>query len=338
LQGVLDVLREPDLNSKQIARMASTFTIPMNLNGQHLLGNNMSNLNFIESSTFVKTCCSHCSFFGSKLVKCDLTDIDCSYSDIRNAIFISCIFKNANLLNTKVSGTTFKSSHLESFDPQTVFNCDLTNTNFSSCQLSLRPLNWALCKMNNVNLSYVSMIKPNFEFVFSKELLGCKFIESKMHYSVFKELVITQCDFSDSSLNHSDFSDSRLKNCDFMNVDLSFCNFSGVISEDCQFSNANLNILKISEKTVFINPSIDNITWNNLNILQSITRFPREISNSVFDQIMFSLIEESTNFFQVEFLNCKFFKCVFNNVKFCGYVLCYCCYCCCFATINIIEF
>lgn len=253
--------------------MTTTFTIPMNLNGQYLFGNDMSGLNFVESSTFSSSCCSHTSFVGSKLVKCDLSSIDLSFSDIQRAIFNKCNFKNANLLYTKISGANFENSNFGSFDPQLVFERDLSNASFSNCHVNPASMDWKDCIIDSINLSHVTLYKPNFQFIKMRSLNDCKFIDAHLSYSVFSELSINSCKFASAFMQYSDFSHTVIKNTDFSNADLCFSDFSNSSVEDCSFNGTNLNFIKISEKTSFKNIQINNIVFKNDEVIKAIQVF-----------------------------------------------------------------
>ncbi|MCL2135506.1 MAG: pentapeptide repeat-containing protein [Candidatus Bathyarchaeota archaeon] len=213
-------------------------------------------------------------------------------------------------------------------DPD-IQDTEINNTTTLQQNKNLEKLGWNMSRSNWIDADFSGLHGLTEKFDHSN-IEKCKFIESKMPGTTFKNNNIKNNDFTRSDLNHCKFTASSLSQNIFVDCNLSLSEFSKSNIINCDFNGANLTgtSFKWSQiKKINLTNAILNKIKFELGQLTEIT-FNGEITqchfeNCDFTQVIFNETILRNCFFknaklkQVKIINCKVDKITYAFMKAC---------------------
>lgn len=203
------------------------------------------------------------SFTGEVFDEMDLSGIDFSDCDLKEASFVGGNLSQANFTNTDISKTIFRGANLTQanmckaraqaadFTQATLNECLAEEVDFSQALFTQAKLQYARLSCStfeNANLAKSSCFQAQFK-------------ETKLDKADFNQAMLTGADFTSASLcdtsfekvvandsmwnavkgSHTVFREADLTNADFSSVELPFTDFSGAKLTNANFSQSKLS-------------------------------------------------------------------------------------------------
>jgi fluoroquinolone resistance protein len=176
---------------------------------------------------------------------------DCRFEDatIRDSFFESCRFAKCQFRQSRFKKTRFATA--EEGTACTWSFCDLAETSFEECNLSLNKIT----RSDAYLTSFSQCVAMGLQFEaevhkwVSKRLVigGVKFRDCRLQYATFQERDISRSEFIACDLRDVSFRRSNLSDCSLMGSALSNADFAGATLDGATIAHANFDSFDLTE-------------------------------------------------------------------------------------------
>lgn len=242
---------------------------------------NESLVSLMNRKIFASILRLHGPYFGetNEIRDIDFSNINLSYVDLSNMIFINCNFKSSSFYRSNLDSAIFE-------------NCNLKNTNFEGAQLETSE--FYSSKLNNSNFDRAHLLDAYFN---NCDLTGVSFNGTNLLCFEAKDTIIQEIKIdNNTSINNGTFENVDWSRVDVSNLNISidqtkyFLNCSKGLSKtqvyDAKYSKSNIQEIQDS---IFIDlcklDTINTDSYSNtdLDIFISYAREKEEQANSLAD-------------------------------------------------------